>query len=87
MFPLNRLRYSIAFCLPESGRERRDVYAELPCRPKAGDSYVTARYSPLSKGPDPALRSFYRLIEQAVVTPPVPYRELVTGERGRNHQM
>jgi len=30
---------------------------------------------------------FYRVIEQAVVTPPVPYQELVTGERGRNHKM
>jgi len=30
---------------------------------------------------------FYRLIEQAIVTSPVPYREMVTGERGRNHKM
>jgi len=30
---------------------------------------------------------FYRLIEQAVATSPVPYQEMVTGERGRKHKM
>ena len=30
---------------------------------------------------------FYRLIEQAVATSPVPYQKMVTGERGRKHKM
>jgi len=30
---------------------------------------------------------FYRLIEQAVATSPMPYQEMVTGERGRKHKM
>ena len=29
---------------------------------------------------------FYRLIEQAVATSPVPYQEMVTGELGRKHK-
>lgn len=30
---------------------------------------------------------FYRLIEQALATSPVTYRDMVTGERGRKHKM